>query len=54
MDPSDNFVSVANSGDTDVSAYTINQTSGELRANPAGPFPAGASVFAVAITVNIH
>jgi len=54
VDPSGNFVYVANYGDGDVSAYTIDQVSGALITNPAGPFPAGANVNAVTTTANIH
>jgi 6-phosphogluconolactonase (cycloisomerase 2 family) len=54
VDPSGNFVYVANEGDNDVSAYTIDQASGALIANPAGPFAAGANVYAVTTTAHIH
>jgi 6-phosphogluconolactonase (cycloisomerase 2 family) len=54
VDPSGNFVYVANTGTNDVSAYTIDQASGALTANPASPFPAGSFAYAVTTTTDIH
>jgi 6-phosphogluconolactonase (cycloisomerase 2 family) len=54
VDPSGNFVYVANFGDNDLSAYTIDQASGALIPNLAGPFAAGANVQAVTTSANIH
>jgi 6-phosphogluconolactonase (cycloisomerase 2 family) len=54
VDPSGNFVYVANTGTNDVSAFTIDQTFGVLTENFASPFPAGSFAFAVTTTTDIH
>ena len=54
LDASGSFAYVANAGDNDLSAYTIDPVSGALIANPAAPFPAGNNVYWVTTTVNIH
>jgi 6-phosphogluconolactonase (cycloisomerase 2 family) len=54
LDASGSFVYVANSSDNDLSAFTIDQASGALIANPAAPFAAGNNVYWVTTTGNIH
>jgi 6-phosphogluconolactonase len=54
VDPSGNFVYVANSADNTLSAYTLDSTSGDLTALSASPFNTGSRPFSIAITATIH
>ena len=50
VDPSGQFVYVANSGSRNVSAYVLNRTSGSLTAVTGSPFAAGTGPTAVTTT----
>ncbi len=49
VDPSGKFAYVANSGSSNVSAYTINATTGALTAVPGSPFAAGTTPVSVTV-----
>ena len=48
-DSSGHFLYVANNGDNNVSAYTIDQATGALTQIAGSPFPAGAAPLAIEI-----
>jgi hypothetical protein len=49
VDPSGKFAYVANSDSSNVSAYTIDSTTGALTPVPGAPFAAGLNAFSVAV-----
>jgi hypothetical protein len=51
VDPSGKFAYVANDGSNNVSAYTIDSTTGALTQLSNSPFPAGSSPLSMAIAV---
>src|SRR5260370_33148178 len=49
VDPTGQFVYVANTGSNNVSAYSINGTTGALTPVPGSPFPGGSAPVWVAV-----